>query len=308
MRESSNLGELLLRRSAATLILAFSTAAQATVSFNVDFVDPGGTFVPYYAQIENSVKTAGTLWSQQLETAGSVQLDVRIGFDAGIPTANGASGSASLVRQQDGFNVVEMGAARKLLTGFDVNGSQPDVVFNIGTGGYLQNELWFQPAWQKSLVSVPQDRTDAQSVFLHEFAHAFGFNGFRDYQTGALPGSFMSVFDTYMQFGTDRLWYFTGPEAQKVFGGPVPLTLGNPYHYGNELLLPSQPLGGLMNGVAFVRGSRYEIGSLDLAMLRDVGVPTVSPVPEAGTLAMMLTGLCALTGLSVAGSSRRRDT
>ena len=62
-------------------------------------------------------------------------------------------------------------------------------------------------------AAVPANRTDARSVFLHEFGHAFAFNGWRDGQTGALPGSYQSTFDclvTTSSFQGQPQLFFTG--------------------------------------------------------------------------------------------------
>src|SRR5262249_42987084 len=77
--------------------------------------------------------------------------------------------------------------------------------------------------------------------------------------------------------------YFTGPHAEAVYGGPVPLTSSsttqNYYHLGNTLTdisrTPStvqDPLTlDLMNGVVLFFDYQYQISNLDLAVLRDVG-------------------------------------
>src|SRR5215472_3501016 len=46
--------------------------------------------------------------------------------------------------------------------------------------------------------SVPIDKTDAESIFLHEFGHIFGFQGYRDQSTGTLWSNDESTFDTWM--------------------------------------------------------------------------------------------------------------
>ena len=75
------------------------------------------------------------------------------------------------------------------------NGAAADIEFTLGINGYLQQELWFDPSPGTRLIPVPVTQTDAYSVMQHEFGHAFGFNGWRDGNTGALPGDYLSTFD-----------------------------------------------------------------------------------------------------------------
>jgi hypothetical protein len=182
------------------------------------------------------VQAAGADWISKFQGINvNTALDVSIGF-AAIPTANGRSASSSFVGSASGLNVFEQGAAVKIKTGLDVNGMAPDIEFNIGTIGYLQNELWFDPSPLAQTAAVPGNKTDARSVFLHEFGHAFGFNGWRDGSNGSLPSNYQSTFDSFTQLSsTDNgnTVYFNGPNAVAAYGGDVPITFGNHSHIGN---------------------------------------------------------------------------
>src|SRR6202022_4978727 len=98
-------------------------------------------------------------------------------------------------------------------------------------------------------------------ILTHEFGHIFGFNGNRNRSTGQLLSNAESTFDTLVIF-LNNLPYFTGSNAQNLYGGPVPLTVGNIYHVGNQsgpgAELATYP-ADLMNGVVFYRGTRYSI-------------------------------------------------
>ena len=192
----------------------------------------------------------------------------------------------------------------------------------LGDTGYLQNELWFDPSPTSRTGVVPTNRTDARSVFLHEFGHAFAFSGWRDGWTGALPGAYQSAFDALVAPGSAAggpQLFFTGSSATALYGGPVPLTVGNYGHLGNSS--PSQGANliptDLMNGVAFSRGTRYHVSPLDLAMLVDTGLPITAPgggvaaiaaaaaisvplapaIPEPPVYALLLGGLIALASV-----------
>jgi hypothetical protein len=270
------------------------------VTFQVGFNDTSSAYSSYYGDLQRTISAAGLAWTSHFAPApGDLTLTVGVSF-ASIATANGASATSSLVGTSGSRAIYEQGAAHKLKTGADDNGTAADIVFTVGTSGYLQQELWFDPDPSARTAPVPSMQTDAMSVFLHEFGHAFGFNGFRDGITGDLPGAYESTFDTNVTRvagarGGPTL-FFTGANAVSLYGGPVPLTFGNYAHIGNASPRDGFDLStDLMNGLFFTRGTRYDISALDLAVMHDVGLPVaVTPVPEPETYALMLLGLVAM--------------
>jgi hypothetical protein len=244
--------------------------ASAGLIFDVAFNDPGGTNAGYYAAIESHVLAAGALWDVGI--AGNAELEVEVNFDNTTARASGRSATSSYVSTIGSINVFEQGAAAEINNGIDPNGPAPDIQFYFNST-YIADELWFDPNPAASGASVPDDKTDALSVIVHEFAHAFGFNGWRDPFTGDLPADYMSTFDVFTVFdGVD--FFFSGAEAVLLYGGDVPLTYGNIYHVGNAAPRPGSDLiPDLMNGVMYERGYRYDISALDFAMLSDVGLP-----------------------------------
>ena len=300
--------------AAAVAAATHSVEAKASISFQVSFDDPGAVYASFYDRITASVISAGTEWAGYLGSSYRAKLQVQLSF-ADIATASGASFTSSLSSVRGGISTYEQGAAYEMRTGIDPNGATPDIQITLGRNGYLQNELWFDPSNGKHSVPVPLNRTDARSVFLHEFGHAFAFNGWRDGSTGALPADYQSTFDalvtTRSVAGQNQL-FFTGSTATSLYGGLVPLTFGNYGHVGTGAdLIP----GDLMNGVAFSRGTRYHVSPLDLAILRDTGfaikphaidvrelalndsMPSVSTVPEPSSYALMVMGLVAMFGV-----------
>src|SRR5207237_2152409 len=98
------------------------------------------------------------------------------------------------------------------------------------------------------------------------------FQGDRNQLTGAPLYNAESSFDVLVSVQNNAP-YFTGSAAETVYGGAVPLTVGNIYHVGN----PSGPganleayPGDLMNGNIFYRGTRYTISALDAAIVADL--------------------------------------
>lgn len=273
--------------------------AGAQVLFEIGIDDAAGLHAALHADLERLALAAGQDWAAHFETpAGPTVLTVRIGF-AAIPTATGRSlGSGYLHTDGAGRAVYEQGAAYELRTGLDPNAAAPDIEIVLGSSGYLQQELWFDPLAGLGPPAVPDDRTDAYSVLLHEFGHAFGFNGWRDPYTGALPGAYLSTFDALVQWhpaSAGKLPFFTGTAAVGVYGGAVPLTLGSYGHLGFQDGAGEGALAqDLMNGLSFERGARYTISALDLAILRDLGLPLAVAVPEPAPSLLLLLGLAAL--------------
>lgn len=270
------------------------------------------------AQLTSHSQAAGQRWGEMLGISQARSIELEIGV-ADISTANGASIGTAFVGVIEGRNTFEQGVAHELRTGVDPNGSELDARFNFGLD-YLRNELWFDPDPFSRSAPVPQDRTDAMGILLHEFGHAIAYNGWADGQ-GIPPVDFWSPFDRWMQPGEPTL--FAGPASVAVWGSLPDLTTNNIMHWGNaeardasapakpaaiqwrnglpvppmacgDLLSISQPdsllkgapppglLSELMNGVVIFRGERYDISALDLGVLEDVGLPNASTIFDSG--------------------------
>jgi Ca2+-binding RTX toxin-like protein len=250
------------------------TAPRPTAS--ISFNDPSNQLADLRAQIVSNVDYAWQTWSSVLNSAANIEIGITV---ASVGRANGGAASNDYLGPYNGLNLYQGGPTRELATGRDVTGANPDIVITIDPA-YARSELWLDPT-PGAAPAIPTTRTDAVSIFVHEIGHGLGFNGWRDGTTGALPGNYLDTFDLQV-VNPGNGPVFAGPTATAVFGGAVPLTLGNYGHYGNVSAPPgADPLAGLMNGVTFYRGTRYGIGDLDLAILTDVGDPIL--VRRAGT-------------------------
>ncbi|MGU3537709.1 calcium-binding protein [Methylobacterium sp. A54F] len=245
-------------------------------TFSVTVDDPSGQVADLRNAIIANVAYAGALWAQFLNSSANIEVRVEI---AAVGRANGASASSGAIGTSGGLTLYQDGAPLELATGRDVTGAGADILIRLDPT-YARNELWLDPT-PGATPAIPQNRTDAVSVFTHELGHGLGFTGFRDGTTGALPGNYLNTFDQNVAGSSGGL-SFVGATAQAIYGGPVPLTVGNYGHYGNTSAPPgADPLNGLMNGVVYYRGLRYGIGELDLAILTDVGDPVL--VRRTGT-------------------------
>jgi hypothetical protein len=244
--------------------------------FSVSFVDPGKSFAQYYANLEKTIVAAGEYWSRYLPGFGSIELEVR--FDATIPTAASAASTSALSGQSGGLSIYHQGVAAEMLSGVDPNGAAADAVTTIGVG-YL-DQLWFDPDPMSRSAAIEPGKVDALSVFMHEIGHMIALNGWKDSDTGALPGAYGSTFDAQLAASSDGV-AFVGAAAQSVYGGPVPVSAGAPGHLGNPGDAVAQDL---MNGVAFETGTRYEISALDIAIMQDCGLAVRQPSAGDDTL------------------------
>lgn len=296
-----------MRHALAAAALAGVVAqapAQAALTYSLAIDDPLGAATGLYSQIDSHVGAALFHWGNHL--TGSAKLEVRVEITFDVDRAAGASFTSGFVGSSSGYNVWEQGVAYELRTGTDLNGSAPDLrlLFNPN---YLSNVLWFDSNPFERTATVAAGRVDAASVFIHEFGHALAFNGWGDLDNGTLPANYASPWDMNTGFDGSTL-YFTGAQAQAVYGGPVPLSDGNNFHLGNLVGPGADLVGDVMNGVVFDYGRRYNVSALNLAMLQDMGVGVLddpmhmhylsaTAVPEPETWALWLGGLALLGSL-----------
>jgi len=247
-------------------------SAGAAINFSVTFNDPNGDLTAAADQIESHVIAAGRRWGDHLVGNADIQVVVRASL--AVPYAEGRSLTNQFVHTNGAMNVFEQGMAAEIRTGVDPNGTDPDVEIEINPG-YVTDELWFDPDPSARTATVDINRTDAMSTFLHEFGHALGYSGWINGTTGTYPGDYQSTYDERINFDGSN-FYFNGPEAVALHGSPVPLTYANVFHVANFAPLPGEDLLlDLMNGLVYYRGSRYDVAPLNIAMLRDAGVPAI---------------------------------
>lgn len=248
------------------------TPSAATISFPVTIIDPNNAYLSYHDDLRAAIQGAGAAWAEHLEEEGNISLEVQVTLGLDISTAAGSSGTSVFVRNDGVRDIWEQGAAAEVRTGIDPNGSEPDIEFDVGAN-YLTNELWFDPAPLTRTASVPGNKTDAVSVFIHEFGHAFAFNGWINWATGERPATYQSTFDELTTSAIES-YRFNGPRSNHLYGSAIPLTTGNIYHFANRAGQPGHDLIlDVMNGVVSLRGVRDEVSGYALAIAEDINVP-----------------------------------
>ena len=221
--------------------------------------------------LHKDIETALNSWLEHIEARGAVSLVIR--FD---PTekgrATGRSVRSSFLKEVGGHRIYEQAVVAKLLNRVDKPSNDFDIELIIDPG-YLK-ELWFDPEPTRRISSIPRNKLDAVSVFMHEIGHALAFNGWLDQTTGKITSRGLSSFDRNVRFIKDK-FYFYGPHTMKVYGGPVVLgkSRNNYHHLGDTMDDDSRLVDDLMNGVVMKYQKRYFVSKLDLAVLKDCGIP-----------------------------------
>jgi hypothetical protein len=256
---------------------------------------PAGDFDGLAAMMESNFKVAAIQWGGCFNSEASV--DVEIDFkqaendDEGAGT--GSKGFVNLPRapaRYPGMHLIMDGAAAQIAGAGNPN--IPGISITLAVSKYLTQQVWFDPDPVGRSQPVPAGLVDGVTLFLHEMGHGLGFNG-RLVQASDVPiakwgkpqDDVVSTFDDQVEFDGAN-FFFHGPSAMAVNDGqPVPLSdlqgddvrgRNNNYcHVGNDAGTCMWCRCDLMTGYPWEVGRRYGISRLDLAMLKDVGLPVV---------------------------------
>jgi len=258
-------------------------APSGDVQVNVTIEELPAALAGQKGLIKTHILTAARMWTDVIQAKPcSVEIvfsirdavdgdDRKLGY--GKSTVSAPLGN----ERKEGKILAEQGWASLLRTGRHPSGSKPDVQIVLQTA-YVTREFWWDPEPQARKATIPAGKLDALSVILHELGHALAFNGWIDPTTGRLGGTHMSTYDQWVQWD-GRDFFFHGPAAMKVHGKPVPLgrTVNNYHHVGEEHPGTATDAGlraDLMTGYRFQWATRYLVTPLDIAILKDCGLPT----------------------------------
>jgi hypothetical protein len=272
----------------ALLLVIWAIPAQAQEEFSVKLEGLSDDVKALEPLISANIVAAARAWADHVD-AKPCTITILFRLD---PAANSGRGSGRSLRTvrlgNETFNgklVAEQGWAARMRAGAPPgerkkdarDDPQPDVKL-VFEPHYFRT-IWWDPEPALRKRPVPEDKLDSMTVMLHELGHALAFNGWLDPRTGKIPGDVVSSYDRHVTFDGSN-FHFTGPEAVKLWGGPVLLAhTNNNYHHVGEATAATagresrELKADLMNGVVFEYGRRYWIGRLDLAILADCGIP-----------------------------------
>jgi hypothetical protein len=241
-------------------------------SSSVVLSDPNNAGGSNDAILVYDLQQALGVWSNYISGQGNLVVDLVIdntptGRESGGPTSSFFIGTSP-----DGKSIYESSAEYELATGNHVAGTTSDITITVSPSYFPYLDLSPNLTYGSQ---VPGNEYNPIVVFLHEIEHGLGISGWYS-QSGTLPGNYESNFDTFIQMSGSSA-YFTGSNAEKVFGGPVTLTTSstygeNYYHFGNTISdinrtpeTVQDPLTlDLMNGIVLFYDYQYQISTLDL--------------------------------------------
>jgi hypothetical protein len=262
---------------------ATTSSPPGEVRFKVAIERLPAALAPQQALIRTHVLTAARMWTDWVD---SKPCEIRILFAIrdvveGDPEKLGYGKSTRSFSfgqaPQAGKIVAEQGWASLLRHGRPASGEGSDVEIGFQSA-YVIREFWWDPDPSARTAPVPPRRLDALSVILHELGHALAFNGWIDPKSGKNAGSHISTYDRWVRWD-GRDFRFFGPSAAEVYGGPILLarTLNNYHHLGEaRAAAATDPRlrDDLMTGYHLQWAKRYAVSPLDLAILKDCGIPT----------------------------------
>ncbi|NBN77292.1 DUF4214 domain-containing protein [Microvirga tunisiensis] len=168
-------------------------------------------------------------------------------------------------------------AGAEALTGRDANGADFDAGASLypALDGTLRNygsPLYIDPAPNVLAKPViPAGHHDFFSIYLHEVLHSLGI------WSTAQHGDSVFGKTTFDGLTVQRngQWFFAGPETRKLLGQDLPLdTQGSRDHYATKVRPDGQPDPvdrGLMWQFGNYEQNRWQLGQVDLAILKDLG-------------------------------------
>jgi len=285
------------------LLSATPAHAQQGLGYSIRVIDPNNRLGADGELVKLNLIAAIREWAQYLDRVAALDIEVRV-LDHTVSGRFGGRSECGVWCDYNGQKVVEEGAPHKMRTGEDANGAKADVIIDLEPE-FMRRSYWIDPEPFQRTTAVPRNKIDLITAFAHELGHAFGINGRRDLMTGEVrAGDSPSLFDAHMIDPTSSTPAFRGPATNALYGADLPLTYfrqsdatisftssgrqyragisnsQNFYHYGRYTVPNESPLSlfGLMAGgwpyPNPSQGLRIPVGRLDVAILRDLGVPT----------------------------------
>ncbi len=226
-----------------------------------------GNFGTYASKIETVLHKALDDIGQYVAAKGSFDISVEPEQTRNTVLAEASPATvatpADLSSQLSGASTSSVFQVESL-SGVDPNGSQPDATLYINMAHAASFN--FDPN-----LKPGANQYDLTSVLTHELVHALGFSGFLPDTATTSPFDQ----DISMQGGVP---YFTGTEAEKVYGGAVPLAAASA-GTGSAYYHVDLPGGSDLMSSSLGKGEVHSLSPLDLAILDDIGIQLVGSLP-----------------------------
>lgn len=240
-----------------------------TFRYTTTLVDNAGN--AFDAALLKDIDAAAASWSSNIYGRGTIDIQVTVSSTTNIGTANGGPATSIYIGKDGTTSIYRGGAESELLTGVDPNGSNPDILIAIDPT-FITKSLYLDPD-PAHPSPIPSNRADGIGVLVHEIGHGLGIVGFRNAQTGALPG-YESPWDKLVQLNADGSANFTGANAVSVFGGRVNVTTEHNaeqyYHLGSSA--SDTIASDVMAGYSFSLGQTHRVSNVDLGIMKDLGL------------------------------------
>lgn len=295
------------RISPTAVVLAFcllAAPARAVVTFNFTFADVtnhtgSGFDDASLGQLRRDTLTNFINSTVGLSLAGSTTVDIAVN-SVNTPGSFLASAGAYVALVP---NSLQGGLVYShILSGVDPSDSNPDAV------------LTWNWAYNYALTGMPTGAEfDFRSVALHEITHTLGFASFIGSSGASEFGSnIYSVFDSFLSNGSSLLInptthafqasasdltgnvYFTGSNAQAVYGGAVPVFTPSTWTEGSSISHwdDAAGLSSMLMSYSIAAGEVNQSWSaLEIAVLQDLGYSMA--VPEPASVALLFGAMSA---------------
>ena len=246
--------------SAMTTVASSAPTSSAHFAYTLDWTSFSAYASSVQASIQSCLTKALNNIGQFFNAKGSLDIQVipentnktvlAEASGALVPVSSSIASTAHGASQTTGFLLESQ-------TGVDINGSQADATVYINMANLSQFNL--NPS-----VLPSSSQYDLTSILTHEMFHALGFDGMIGSSTTQ-----MTSYDTYVvtKNGTP---YFTGPYAESVYGGPVPLA---PVSKGSGSAYYHVAVASDLMNDSISAGQVKTVSKLDLAILQDLGAP-----------------------------------
>ncbi len=177
----------------------------------------------------------------------------------------------SIGRLPGGGFLQQPGPAYELTTSRDPNGSRTDFHVTINSDRVAQ--FWLDPTPDDLTDRPPSSQTDFEGVMVHEIMHALGFIGNRQ-ADGSFFDADRTPYDQAMRLDANLGWVYDSVAVRAANNGN-PVAIDTTHGEGSiwyHLAVPTD----LMFWAASA-GVRRPISDVDLAILHDNGIQSVTP-------------------------------